>query len=170
MGSKVELLRKIKELSEKGIDGEKKVAEDLLNKLMKKYGVRDEKLVSEEIICHYFRYRTKLQKKLLAQIIYMVTGDRCLYKLKGKKKIGAYCTNSQRIEIEINFEFYKSAMEKDLEIFHIAFINKNNLFPKAEKETEILEQDIYKTETAIKVLEMMGAMEKHNLNKMIEGW
>lgn len=131
MSSKIELLQKIKALAEQGVGGEKETAQIILQELMKKYGVTDEDLEQDETELTWFRFRDNIEEKLLAQIIYMVT-NKIPYGCKRErrvKKLGIECTVVEKMEIELNYEFYKKAMVEELKIFFSAFINKNGLYP-----------------------------------------
>ena len=46
---------------------------------------------------------------------------------------GVECTPAERLEIELSYEFFKAAMETELERFFHAFISKNNIFPSPDK-------------------------------------
>lgn len=55
----IDKLRKIKELAERGIDGEAIAAQALLDSLMKKYHIDMPTLMNEEKVRVVFRYNTK---------------------------------------------------------------------------------------------------------------
>lgn len=46
---KMDVIKKLKALSDRGINGEKENATKLLNKLMKKYGITEEELEKSEV-------------------------------------------------------------------------------------------------------------------------
>lgn len=170
MRNKEELLKKIKALAERGDGGEKESAEKLLSQLMEKYGITEEAISEDTIECEWFRYKDNLQRRLLKQIIYMVTGNADTYKRKGgrHKLVGAYCTAYQRIEIEANYEFFKNAMEKEIETFFSAFCSKNRIFPPEEMQRENPDDEISEWEV-LKITMMMEGMERHTIKKMLEG-
>ena len=121
--------------------------------------------------CEWFRYKDNLQRRLLNQIIYMILGNVDKYQRAGgrHKLVGVYCTAAQRIEIEMNFEFFRNAMEKELETFYTAFCNKNRLFPPEEMAREKTSEDEISNLEALKIGMMMEGMERHTIKKMIEG-
>lgn len=171
MRNKEELLKKIKALAERGVGGEKESAEKLLSQLMEKYGITEEEISEDTVECEWFRYKDNIQKRLLNQIIYMILGNVDTYKRAGgrHKLIGAYCTAAQRIEIEMNFEFFRNAMEKELKTFYSAFCHKNRLFPPEEMARETMPEDEVSKLEAMKIGMMMEGMERHTIKKMIEG-
>ncbi len=163
------LLRKIKILAERGEGGERESAQKFLSKLLKKYGLSEQDLNEEIVKCEWFRYKNDLQCRLLKQIIWMVTGDAGMYTMKNKKNkvIGADCTSYQRIEIEVNYEFFKKAMEEEINTFYRAFCNKNELFPVEDCRKQFISNTKISLDEAMKMEFMMEAMEKHSPKKMI---
>lgn len=138
MSNKAELLKKIKALAERGVDGERESAQTLLARLMEQYGISETEIEEERRETAWFPYSQETERRLLNQIIYMVTGAGgfgCVGEYSGRKrkKMGTECTAAERLEIEANYAFFKEAMKKELEIFYSAFANKNNLFPPADK-------------------------------------
>lgn len=176
MSNKTELLQKIKALADRGIGGEQESAQALLTRLMAQYGINERELEGERRETAFFAYSQETERRLLNQIIYMVTGSGgsgCVGSWSGRKrkKLGADVTAAERLEIDMNYSFFKEAMKKELEIFFSAFANKNRLFPSPDKVAERddedpTEEDLVRAE---KVAAMMGGMERHTLRKQIEG-
>lgn len=87
----------------------------------------------DKYIFTVFSYNGALGRKLLSQCIYKVMGhdsNRTQYKIPHtRQKIGVYCTKAQKLEIELEFEFYERLFEEQQEIFLSAFIQKQNIFP-----------------------------------------
>ncbi len=134
-GKKQELLQKLKALSEQGVGGEKMNAQRKLAALMKKYGISEDDLQTNQKNEYRFTYKTETESILLLQTIYKVTNDTQIYSYKyksnGKKvknTIGCFCTTEQRIEIDFLFDFYKKTFQKDFELFLRAFIQKHRIF------------------------------------------
>ena len=170
----MELLKKIKALAECGVGGERETAQTILSRLMKQYKITETDLEEEQREISWFTYKEESERKLLNQIIYMVTGSPAFgcvgtYTNRKRKKLGAECTIAERLEIEANYEFFKVAMQKELEIFYEAFANKNNLFPSVDKlnEQEANKPTPEEYERRMKVLTMMDGMEQHTLRKAI---
>ena len=122
MTDREQLLQKVKKiqaLAERGDRGEKESAAALLERLMKQYGITESELSEHRRERAWFRFKTPLERKLLNQVIYTVTG-RIAYSCVGRytnrprKMLGIDCTAAERLEIEISFEFYNAALEKEL--------------------------------------------------------
>lgn len=72
-----ELLQKIKHvqaLAERGAGGERDNARALLARLMEKYNLTEADLENERVETAWFAYHDELERRILAQIIYTVTG------------------------------------------------------------------------------------------------
>lgn len=144
MSKHIELAKKLKALSDKGIGGEKVNAEKMLNELMKKHNLTIEDIEGEKTEDYYFNIK-KEHHSLFVQIvgnvkyklpIYGEFPDNLIkdYKLKGNYMVT--CTVSEFIEIETMFDHYSSLYENELEIFFGAFLSANNLLitpPKDEQ-------------------------------------
>ena len=134
----LEKIRKVQALANRGADGEKKSAAALLDKLMKRYGIDEAEIAEERLEKCFFRYKTPYERKLLVQVIYTVTGKipfKCVgsYSGRARKQVGIDCTAAERLEIEFSYEFYKAALEEEMERFYSAFLMKNDIFPPASK-------------------------------------
>lgn len=174
MTNKEELLRKIKALADRGIDGERESAQAILSRLMDQYGITEADLEAERSETAWFAYSQETERRLLNQIIYMVTGASgfgCVgsYSGRKRKKMGADCTAAERIEIENAYAFFKAAMNEELEIFYSAFANKNHLFPPADKcpPREAEELTAEERARALKAGLMMEGMERHTMRKAL---
>lgn len=129
-----EKLRKIKALAEEGTEGEKVSAIKMYEKMKLKYGLEDIEIIEEKTTCEWFRYKDELEKRLLSQIFYMITGSDTIWVKTDKryKLIGIECTEFEKDEIKFYFEYYKECLLKEFEHFISAFCCANNLFPTEE--------------------------------------
>lgn len=131
---KAALLKKIRALAERGVGGEADNAEEILRRLMEKYGVSEDELDEEERRRHDFEYHGKEQEKLLLQVVYKVTGGyayNLVYTASGRKvktRLGADCTAAEKVEIEFLFDFYTRLWERERDAFLSAFIQKHRIF------------------------------------------
>lgn len=130
MAEKTEILLKLKELSKKGINGEKENAAKLLEKLMKKYNISEEELNNEEIKDVYINLKNEIEIRLASQILYAFFDNRKLYKLN-KFKYCTELTSAQEIEFKYMFSIYLEDFKRQELVFYRAFINKNDIFPKS---------------------------------------
>ncbi len=165
----IQKIKKLQALAERGVGGEKDTAERMLQRMMEKNGIQSlDELQSEEYEYTLFSYNGKHERKLLVQCIYKVmtaAGDRRYYRSKGKRqKLGIYCTKAQKLEIEMEFAFYRDVFYEELDIFMSAFINAQGIFPPdapKERHDEPNERDI-------KIAYMAGSIDKRSRAVMIE--
>ena len=144
-------LKKLKALADRGIGGEKDNAAFLLQKLCNKYGVSlDEVTDDDHKELYWFVHKQgSIYRKLLNQCMYKIFGEsRPVYK-RGKERIlGAYCTSSEAIEIEMDYDFYLRTFKEDMERLYHMFIQKNRVFPvnskseESSEATEITDEDM----------------------------
>jgi hypothetical protein len=128
-----ERLKKIKELAERGVGGEKETAMRMYEELKAKYEIEDAEIMEDKLEKHWFSYSTEFEEKLLTRIFYMITGSGECYQYTGKysrrKQRGCMCTMLEAAEIQTYFNHYKILLEDELETFWIAFIFGQQLFP-----------------------------------------
>lgn len=165
-------IKRVQALAERGVAGERESAAATLDRLMKQYGITEADIAEECREIAWFRYKTPLEQRLLGQVIFAVTGRTpcgCVgtYTNRTRKQLGVECTAAERLEIELSFEFYKSAMEEELERFFRAFVNKNHIFPSADK-AETKEAPPLPPEEAIKLSLMMNGMDTHTRRAALE--
>lgn len=173
MTDREQLLQKVKKiqaLAERGDRGEKESAA-LLERLMKQHGITETELEEDRREIAWFRFKTPLERRLLNQIIYAVTGriaSGCVgaYTNRPRKKLGIECTAAERLEIELSFEFYNAALEKELERFYSAFLSKNHIFPENAID-EIPDTGEIDLEEAQRLSMMMEGMEEHTRRKAL---
>ena len=170
---KLELLQKIKALADRGENGERDTAQATLDRLMTQYGITQDQLNEETRKREWFRYKNDYDKRLLAQIIYTVTGE--LAKagcgaVSGRKRklLGIDCTTAERIEIGYLYDFYKTKLDSEIQIFINAFVNKNNIFPPKEKSRQDIEPINEDLEQYEKMLAMMNGIDMHTPRKALE--
>lgn len=134
-------IEKIKALAERGVGGEKITAQNKLEKLLRDNGLTLESLESEQKQYYLFSYSDSHANRLLNQIIYKVLGPEegtTFYRSRGKRmKVGVYCTPSQKIEIELDYEFYRNLFETEVDQLLSAFIQQQDLFPPGAPTTEV---------------------------------
>ena len=161
-------IKKLQGLAERGVGGEKETAQRMLDKMLKENGITTlEELEKEKYEYTLFSYNGKHEIKLLRQCMYKVMGadsDRTPYRTKGKRqKLGLYCTPSQKIEIELEFNFYRNVFYEELQTFMDAFIQAQGIFPP-----DAPQGDGELTEDDIKMLFMAQGIERKQRHKMIE--
>lgn len=162
-------IKKLQALAERGVGGEKTTAEKMLQNMLKKNGIKSlEELETENYEYTQFSYHGKYEKKLLIQCMYKVMGADSgitTYRTKGtRQKLGIYCTKAQKIEIELEFEFYRNVFYEELDTFISAFIQAQDIFPAGAPTSEIDEC----SECDLKMAFMAQGIERKQRHAMIE--
>ena len=166
----IQRIKKLQALAERGVGGEKTTAQKKLAKLLKDNGINSlDELQKEEYEYTIFSYNGKHEIKLLRQCMYKVMGaksDRTAYKPYGRRqKIGIYCTKAQKIEIELEFEFYRNVFYEELSTFMDAFIQAQKIFPE---DAPVGDYDEF-NERDMKIAFMATGIERRSRAAMIEG-
>lgn len=128
----MELLRKLKALAERGIGGEKETARNLLDRLMKKYGVEEVDLSDEAVEEHGYSFSTEWERKLLHQLFFKIAEDREVYRYKygegARTKLFCVCTKAEAVQISVEYDFYRELWKDELGMFFLAFVQKHKIF------------------------------------------
>lgn len=170
---KIALLKKVRALAERGAPGEREAASDMLERLLDKYGISERDLDEERREVYEFRFRGPEERRLLLQICFMVTNRTDnLYSYRRARKltasVGIECTEAERVEIELTFDFYRELWERERAAFLTAFINKHDLFGDPENHTAAPPRELSPEELE-KMLSYMKGMSDESPRKMIEG-
>lgn len=132
------LAQKLKALAEKADGNEQALAQQKLNDLLSKYNLAESDL-EDTVDYHEFKYKKSWEELLIRQIGYKVLNRTEAYHTKpsGRKlqEVIFRCTDSQALEIEYLYSFYKALFEKDLDSFLHAFIQKHQLFGTVDDDT-----------------------------------
>ena len=172
----MERIKAVKALADRGVGGENINAQAALEKMMQKYGVTEADLELERVETVFFPYHDELERRILIQVIFSVTGKSafgCVGAVSGRKrkKYGTDCTAAQRLEIEFNHKFFYEAAKKEFEVFLYAFYMKNRIFPPdgiaPEQETKELTKE--ELEEILRAEQMAATMEKYTPRKAIGG-
>lgn len=175
MNDPKERIKKLYALAMRGVGGEKKQAQALLEKLLKKYDLTLEELDEEKINRYELEYHGKEQEELLVQTIYKVTGSYDeIYSLRFNKsgracktRLAAYCTEAQKAEIDFLFDFYCRLWEKERARLLSAFIQKHEIFG-ALKEGEKCEEISHEERMKLYAL-MRGLSDEQPLKQLTNG-
>jgi hypothetical protein len=164
-------LRKLLILSERGIDGEKENAAEMLDKLLERHGLKLSDISDEAKEGYWFKYKGKMQERLLQQVIIATAGKGTkMWSSRSKRsKVGADLTKCQMLEIEMLFSAYKVALDEELDFALEAFVNKNHIFPQSdskEVEREYTAEEIQRSKL---MAERMMSMKKIEVRKQLHG-
>jgi len=168
--SKIELAKKLSELSKRGDSGERDNASRQLEAVMKKYGITDDMLEHDiKKQCEFVVVKEQMQ--FMRQVIASVCGKIPVYGVRGeerkkKQTLVVEITNSQFIEISEKFIFFWDRYHKDLELFYSAFIQRNELYTKPDPNAESQSSD-KSVDEIIAMVSMMRGLEKHTITKKI---
>ena len=116
--------------------GEKETAKKKLEQLMEKYNINSACIEKDVKDFHDFKYAGKWEEKLLVQVIAHVMGSaediRQRPSGKGSRSVFLVdCTQTEALQIGVEFDFYKVLMAEDMDIFFSAFIHKHKLFGRS---------------------------------------
>jgi len=173
------LAKKLYALAQQGIGGEKENAEEMLERIMKKYNLTLEDLEIETKKVFIYSYKNKEQKKFLMQVLSNVLGRnfRCreLYTSGNhmKYEISLHITDLQHVEISEKYYFFWKAYQEELELFYSAFIQRQKLYskpePKKETEEDEDEPEMSPAEKAklYRIMQMMAGIERKSITKTI---
>jgi hypothetical protein len=153
-------LAKILELAERGVGGERKNAQFILEKLLRKHNLSLKDIAKnheEKKAYRWFPYKTKYDKRLLFQIYVSITKSKTVKfrQGRGRKEIAFEMTELDLIELEEAYKYYKKLYQKELGIFFEAFVRKHELLAPCDKSDGGKEVDLG---YLVKVQKMMKSM------------
>lgn len=169
---KLELLKKLKALAERGVGGEKEGAQKKLEQLMKKYGIEDANFSEDKEEDHDFRYHDEFEKKILRQLFYKIVPDfqsRTYFYRHGrgsKSTYGIRCTKAQALQIRIEYDFYCELWKEEADFFMSAFIQKHRIFAIPKNKDDIDTTEISKADI-MRMLSMMGGMKEKSIQPLL---
>lgn len=167
----IQRIKKLQALAERGVGGEKTTAEKMLHKMLEKNGISSlDELEKDEVEYFLFSYKGRHEIKLLKQCMYKVLGysdHTKYYRTAGtRQKIGIYCTKAQRIEIELEFEFYRNVFYEELPSFMNAFIQAQSIFPADAPKSSKGLRDL--SEDELREIQIAAGIKKRSRAVMIE--
>jgi len=178
----IALALKLKELSEKGIGGEKINAQEKLRLIMRKYNISEDD-INQGIRRSFDLYCQKdmpvrFLRQILASIVGSISDYGCnIYQYRHAKKRGFLRYQLENIEphvfseLDIKVNAYWQHYNKQLEMFYDAFIQKNELYQKPdENQSNSGGKKLTPEERAyiFRMQQMMEGLEKLKINKQIE--
>lgn len=170
---KKDLIEKLKRLCQSDNPHEAESAREKLMNIIRKYNIDESILEEDRVERREFIYHNEIEKRLLAQILYAVTGSRNIMyypSRRGKQiKLVMECTYAESVEINIRYEFYKELIYDDLDVFISAFIHKHRIFPVNVESTdpdELSEEEIQKL---MRMQEMMKGLNNKDYVHRITG-
>jgi hypothetical protein len=143
MEKQLELLKKLKALADRGVAGEAKNAQVMLDKLMQKHGISLSELEDEQVKLFYWN-ADGIDREILLQCKAMVSRDRSAYGFPEEKikefslggNVAIDCTISEFLEIDQMFAVYSRLYKSESRVFFMAFLKANNLLPPPRDENK----------------------------------
>lgn len=165
MSETINLLRKLKALADRGIEGEKDAAQKMLLKMCQKHGITIEEIDGEKIYRKRFKVSEKDQK-LFNQIVAHVCGGQ--QQMYGRRTdIFFDMTDSQYLETLCKFDFYNKELKKEYDIFYSAFVMRNELYPESSEKRSVDNLSDEDREAWYRANEMAQSIKFSHFNKQI---
>ena len=174
----LERLRKMKALADRGVGGERKNAERLLDEIAAENGIDLDELEEERRKDFYVELRESFKHKMLSQLCALkrqelkregvsLEGHRMsVWKCHGKYMYSvSNCTNAEWLELMAKLEVLARAYKRQMEDFYHAFLMANNLLVESEGEQEELSQE--ERRRYFRIAQMSLGIEKSQLNKQL---
>ena len=167
-----ERIRKLYQLVEQGVGGEKQNAQKILDKLLDKHGITLSEIVDDNHEYEFIiKFKGTFEKRLLTQIIGKVRNRNTLGYFN-KCKLHFNATKMEYAEILTLFSVYKNALSREFEDLFVAFIYQQNILPTKKDDAQTEKDDTPKTYEERcrlrKIASMMSTMDKVNVYKAIE--
>ena len=166
-----ELAKKLKELAERGVGGEKQNAEYHLQRLLEKHGMTLEDILEEKRDVREFKV-PKEKEEFFFQVAASVVGREGVRHSKEGRSFLMNLTITEYLEIEAKFDFFWKAYKEELDIFYSAFVQKNKLYSKPSDKDKDNSEEKELTKEEKEKLRRMWAMadgiKRHTLTKQID--
>ena len=122
------LISKVRELAERGVEGERNSAQDKLELLLKKYGLKLKDIEKENRLKRTFRISNKDDCiTIITQTIWDVAPKTEIKQHNRKLEIYCNLTAEQYLEVCEKFEYYWKLYQQEKKEFTVAFVIKNKL-------------------------------------------
>jgi hypothetical protein len=161
----LERLKKIQALAESGIAGERENAQRMLAELQAKYGITLEQLASAEKRFYTFKHRTKLEARLLIQILLSICRTRKIRHIVHASKTEVELTAAQAVDIQDAYHHYRKELNTAVNDLFAALCCKHKLLlAEKEEDKESTPEDIAQ---AKRVYDLMLGMNTNHWNKRL---
>lgn len=157
-------LAKILTLAKRGVGGEKKNAESILRRELKKYGLTIDDIDSEtsfnKVSRRGYRYKTVEESRLLMQCLSSIVNLHKIevWKRKKKRELVLELSTLDHMELESMFVYYRRLYAHEKDVLFKAFMQKHALYPR---ESEDDGQEMSREEI-IRILDMMNSLKQSN--------
>ena len=160
----IDKLKKVKELADRGEDGEALNARQKLHILLNKHGLTISDLENVKISQYKFKYSTVAEMEIMIQCIAKVTNDPKLtyswYKDK-KKEFFVKLAEWQYIEsmalIDFHVVQFRKELKAQMKALKSAYCSKHHLFPDKKSDKEGPELNLEEMERLLAVYNSLGS-------------
>lgn len=180
MSKYLDLARKLKALADRGIGGERINAEAMLQEVMKRHGITMHMIEGDEVMMHrYEMVRDQQMINLFSCVARQVLNennpvavvDAILSRESDLVVVTFKASESQRVEIELLFNFHQPLLEQELDNILVAYIMKNKILPSREVMDAAAsnrdEPPYYDPEHARKMREYIELIDKNDYQKRL---
>ena len=172
----MELIKKLKALAERGVEGEAINANKMLQKMLQKHNLTIEEIEGEKQQDYFFK-ANGLNATLFHQIVKRVNYNLKLYQIPAKKvkqfmlegNQMVTCTVAEFIEIDQMFDVYKKLYKKESELFYTAFYQQTTFLLDLQKKTKYLTNDLTPAELEewMRVQQMATKIKTETIRKQL---
>lgn len=159
-------LRKLLELAQRGVEGEKDNAERMLAKTMAKYGVKMEELDDQQTSLCMFTITNSNEERLLAQVLHRVLQKDDIRWRVRRRKAWVQLTKAQHVEVGMLYSIYRRQLKTELDRLYVAFIHKHKIFSNAPRDPNEKREPM-SHEEYLRLKRMMAGLETVHVHKQI---
>lgn len=166
-----ERAQKLLALVKRGVGGEVANADKLLQRLLRRTGIRLEDIDDERQVRRMFTFTTKEHRMFVLQCIASVIGStgRSYTTKRGERgTLYVELNTAEHLECDIRIEHYWSAWKREREAFYDAFIQANRLFAKNSKSAEPVVLSPEELKRIRRIMELMDAARVEGPHKLLE--
>lgn len=173
-------LRKMKQLADRGVGGERENAERLLAEIAAQYGIDLAALEEERLEDFYVTLKEPWKHKMLCQLCALkrqelkregvsLEGHRMSsWKCYGKYQYSvSNCTKAEWLELMAKLEVLSRAYKRQLDDFYEAFLMANDLLVEPDDDKQQKELSREERSRLFRVAQMSMGIEKSQLNKQL---
>ena len=171
-------LRKMKQLADRGVGGERENAERLLAEIAAQYGINLADLEEEKLEDFYVTLKEVRKRKMLSQLCALkrqelkqegVTLENYRMKMWNCNEPNLYavsnCTKAEWLELMAKLEVLYRDYKRQLEDFYYAFLMANNLLLEPSDDTKAPSEEEMRKYS--RITRMSRGIEKSQLNKQL---
>ena len=140
-----EKIAKVYELVKRGVAGEQKSAEKMLNKLLKKYNISKDDLIDEKE--YYFKYASNLDEWLLMQLVkyFFKEKNYKLYRIKncGVKEIAIQMPYLDWVTLDSAYGYFKSHLNQQWRKHGLPVVNRCRTTKNKNKRREAMQNTFF---------------------------